>query len=64
VVEEDRGILRVVDPKSLQSQMETRSYQLRYIRPASQYKPLLKSEFLQPLQVQQARRRSRPGRCA
>src|ERR1043165_5485318 len=33
VVEEDRGILRVVDPVTLQAQMVTKSYQLRYIRP-------------------------------
>ncbi len=49
VVEESRGILRVCDPKSLQSQMETRSYQLRYLRPKSLYKPTIKSDFLQPL---------------
>jgi len=33
VVEEDRGILRVVDPVTLQAQMTTQSYQLRYLRP-------------------------------
>ena len=27
------GILRVVDPLSLQAQMETKSYQFRYVRP-------------------------------
>jgi type IV pilus assembly protein PilQ len=53
VVEEDRGILRVVDPVSLQAQMETRSYQLRYLRPKSIYKPTIKSEFLRPLALQQ-----------
>jgi type II secretory pathway component GspD/PulD (secretin) len=53
VVEENRGILRVVDPASLQAQMVTKSYQLRYMRPKSQYKPLIKSEFLQPLNMQQ-----------
>ena len=53
VVEENRGILRVVNPDSLQAQMVTKSYQLRYMRPKSQYKPLIKSEFLQPLMLQQ-----------
>ncbi len=55
VVEENRGILRVVDPVSLQAQMITRSYQLRYLRPESKYKPNIKSEFLVPLQQQQGR---------
>ncbi|MCK6448826.1 MAG: hypothetical protein L6Q99_20720 [Planctomycetes bacterium] len=53
VVEENRGILRVVDPKSLQSQMETKSYQLRYLRPKSIYQPHIKSDFLKPVPVQQ-----------
>ncbi len=47
VVEEERGILRVVDPLSLQAQMETRSYQLRYVRPRSDYAPLVKSGFVE-----------------
>jgi type IV pilus assembly protein PilQ len=53
VIEENRGILRVVDPLTLQAQMVTKSYQLRYIRPKSKFKPQIKSEFLQPMQVQQ-----------
>ncbi len=54
VVEEDRGILRIVDPLSLQAQMETRSYQLRYIRPDTKYLPKIESEFVQSTQkVQQ-----------
>ncbi|MCC6406538.1 MAG: hypothetical protein IT453_05200 [Planctomycetes bacterium] len=53
VVEENRGILRVVDPKSLQSQMETKSYQLRYLRPKSIYQPNIKSDFLRPIPTQQ-----------
>lgn len=55
VIEENRGILRVVDPVTLQAQMETRSYQLRYIRPKSKFKPQIKSEFLQPIQVAQSK---------
>jgi len=55
VIEENRGILRVVDPVTLQAQMVTKSYQLRYIRPKSKFKPQIKSEFLQPIQVSQAK---------
>jgi type IV pilus assembly protein PilQ len=51
VVEENRGILRVVDPVSLQAQMVTKSYQLRYLRPKSIYRPQIKSEFLQPVLI-------------
>ena len=54
VVEEERGILRVVDPVSLQAQMESHSYQLRYVRPAGNYVPLITSEFLaRTSQIQQ-----------
>jgi type IV pilus assembly protein PilQ len=53
VVEEKRGVLRIVSPDTLRDQLDTRTYQLRYLRPQSAYKPLIKSEFLQPLQQQQ-----------
>ncbi|MFT5289551.1 MAG: type IV pilus assembly protein PilQ [Planctomycetota bacterium] len=46
VVEEDRGILRIVDPLSLQAQMETKSYQFRYLRPKGAFVPKIQSEFL------------------
>jgi len=46
VVEEQRGILRVVDPLSLQAQMESHSYQLRYVRPPARYLPVINSEFV------------------
>ncbi len=46
VVEEERGVLRVVDPLTLQAQMETRSYQLRYLRPRSAFVPEIDSEFV------------------
>jgi len=46
VVEEDRGILRVVDPLSLQAQMESHSYQLRYARPPARFLPVISSEFV------------------
>lgn len=51
VIEDRRGILRVVDPVTLQAQMTTKSYQLRYMRPSSRFRPNIKSEFL--LQSQQ-----------
>lgn len=52
VVEEAHGVLRVVDPKTLQDQLITKSYQLRFLRPKSQYKPTIKSEFLAATQQQ------------
>ena len=49
VVEENRGVLRVVDPLTLQDQLETKTYQLRYLRPKSMYRPIIRSEFVQDL---------------
>lgn len=46
IVEEERGILRVVDPVSLQAQMETKSYQFRYLRPRGNFAPVIQSEFV------------------
>ena len=46
VVEDRPGILRVVDPKSLEEQKVTRGYQLRFVRPRSAIVPILKSEFM------------------
>ena len=46
VVEERGGILRVTDPTSLEKQLVTRSYQLRYLRPRGNYVPVIKSEFV------------------
>lgn len=46
VVEERPGILRVVDPMSLQKQTATRSYQLRYIRPRGPRSAKINSEFI------------------
>lgn len=54
VVEEKHGVLRVTSPERLQDQLETRTYQLRYLRPKSLYKPQIKSEFIQT-QAQQAK---------
>jgi type IV pilus assembly protein PilQ len=58
VIEEKRGILRVVDPRTLREQMDTRTYQLRYLRPRSQYKPLIKSEFILNTQQQATQAKS------
>jgi type II secretory pathway component GspD/PulD (secretin) len=41
VVEEDYNILRVVSPQTLQAQLETKMFQLRYVRPPDQYKAIL-----------------------
>ncbi len=38
VVEEDYNILRVVKPETLQAQLETEIFQLKYVRPPDQYK--------------------------
>ncbi|MCY2960303.1 MAG: hypothetical protein NTY35_09075 [Planctomycetota bacterium] len=51
VVEEGHGVLRVVAPQKLEDQLETRTYQLRYLRPKSLYKPVIKSEFIQQTQA-------------
>lgn len=47
VVEERRGILRVVDPLTLEKQKVTRSYQLRFVRPRGPRSPRIQSEFIQ-----------------
>jgi len=46
LIEEQRGILRIVDPVSLEKQKITKSYQLRYVRPKSVRVPQIKSEFI------------------
>lgn len=53
VVEERRGVLRVVSPETLKDQLETRTYQLRYLRPKGNYRPVIKSEFVQNQAAQQ-----------
>ncbi len=45
VVEEEFGILQVVHPSQLREQLETRMYQLKYVRPPMTYRPLIKSEY-------------------
>jgi len=46
VVEEDRGILRVIPPSSMQADLVTKTFQLRYIRPKSTYLPYLESPYI------------------
>lgn len=45
VVEEERGILRVVAREALKEQLETRAFQLKYLRPAGIYHPKIKTEY-------------------
>lgn len=46
MVEEERGVLRVVTSDSLIQQLETRIFELRYIRPRNVYVPTIKSEYI------------------
>lgn len=41
VVQEDRGILRIVDPANLKEQLETRIFPLRFVRPRAPYRPTM-----------------------
>lgn len=45
VVEEDRGILRIIPLDDLKQQLETRVLRLKYIRPPSPYRAYLASEY-------------------
>jgi type IV pilus assembly protein PilQ len=47
VVEEDRGILRVVPASNIEQDLETKTIQLRYVRPGSTYVPFLESEYVE-----------------
>jgi type IV pilus assembly protein PilQ len=44
VVQEERGILRIVDPASLRAQLETRTFRLRYVRPAPNYRATIETD--------------------
>ncbi|MEE2887593.1 MAG: hypothetical protein VX951_09190 [Planctomycetota bacterium] len=46
VIEEDRGILRVVPRSSLREDLVTRSFQLRFVRPKSRYVPIINSPYV------------------
>lgn len=45
VVEEERGILRIVTSAALVEQLETRVIQMRYLRPKPAYTAIIKSDF-------------------
>jgi type IV pilus assembly protein PilQ len=47
VVQEQRGILRVVSPANIQQDLVTETIQLRYVRPASTYVPFINSEYIE-----------------
>lgn len=46
MVEEDRGVLRVVTSDSLVQQLETKVFELNYVRPRNVYVPTIESEYL------------------
>lgn len=46
VVEEDRGILRVVPASNIQQDLVTEPIQLRFVRPQSVYVPFIDSEYV------------------
>lgn len=47
VVEEQRGILRVVPAANIQQDLEVASIQLRFVRPSSTYVPFIESEYIE-----------------
>ncbi len=47
VVEEERGILRVVPASNIQQDLETKTIQLRYVRPSSSYVPFISSDYVE-----------------
>ena len=51
VVEESRGILRVVPASNMKEDLIARSYQLRYVRPKSTYVPYLNSNYVKNTQT-------------
>jgi len=53
VVEEERGILRVVPAANIQQDLETAAIQLRYIRPTSVFMPFITSEYVRDLRNMQ-----------
>jgi type IV pilus assembly protein PilQ len=46
VVEEDRGILRVVPASNIQQDLVFEAIPLRYVRPRSSYQPFIQSEYV------------------
>lgn len=54
VVEEDRGILRVVPQSNIRDDLVTRHFTLSYIRPKSTYVPQIDSQYVRNVARQQA----------
>ncbi len=54
VVEEDRGILRVVPPSNMKADLISREFQLRYVRPRSSYVPFINTPYVKYTQPQAA----------
>ncbi len=54
VIEESRGILRVVPPSNMKEDLVSRSFTLRYVRPKSAYVPMLNSNYVKSLKAQAA----------
>ncbi len=54
VVEEDRGILRVVPQSNIRDDLVTRHFTLSYIRPKSTYVPQIDSQYVRNVAQQQA----------
>ena len=53
VIEEDRGILRVVPAANIETDLEFAAIQLRYVRPTSVFMPFITSEYVRDLRNQQ-----------
>ena len=53
VVEEKRGILRVVPPSNVQQDLVTETFQLRFARPNSTYVPFIQSSYIDDLRNRQ-----------
>ena len=53
VVEEKRGILRVVPPSNVQQDLVTETFQLRFARPRSTYVPYIQSAYIDDLRNRQ-----------
>src|SRR5690606_32028234 len=53
VVEEDRGILRVVPPSNMKADLVSKEFQLRYVRPRSSYVPFINTPYVRYNQSQQ-----------
>ncbi|MEE9392419.1 MAG: secretin N-terminal domain-containing protein [Planctomycetota bacterium] len=45
VVEEDWGVLQIVHPSKLREQLESRMFQLKYVRPPAVYRPKIDTEY-------------------